>query len=50
MYDIFNMGCGFCVVVPAEHEEAALSLLRAPYPEARRIGGATERPKEVRRS
>jgi phosphoribosylformylglycinamidine cyclo-ligase len=40
MREVFNMGCGFCVVVPASHEEAALSHLRRHYPEAKRIGAA----------
>jgi phosphoribosylformylglycinamidine cyclo-ligase len=42
MHDVFNMGCGFCVVVAATDEEAALGLLRAHYPEAKRIGRAVE--------
>jgi phosphoribosylformylglycinamidine cyclo-ligase len=50
MYDVFNMGCGFCVVVPPADEEAALSLLRAHYPAARRIGRATGDAGTVRRS
>jgi phosphoribosylformylglycinamidine cyclo-ligase len=50
MYDVFNMGCGFCVVVPAAAEGAALALLRAHYPEAKRIGQATNGPREVRRA
>jgi phosphoribosylformylglycinamidine cyclo-ligase len=50
MYDVFNMGCGFCVVVPASEESAALALLRGHYPGARRIGGASEGAKEVRRA
>ncbi|HEY4778840.1 MAG TPA: AIR synthase-related protein, partial [Solirubrobacterales bacterium] len=50
MYDVFNMGCGFCVVVPAADEAAALGLLRAHYPEAQRIGRAVEGEKEVRRT
>jgi phosphoribosylformylglycinamidine cyclo-ligase len=41
MYDVFNMGCGFCVVVPPADEAAALALLRAHYPDARRIGRAS---------
>jgi phosphoribosylformylglycinamidine cyclo-ligase len=44
MREVFNMGCGFCVVVPAADEEAAISLLRAHYPAARRIGRATAGP------
>jgi phosphoribosylformylglycinamidine cyclo-ligase len=38
MYEVFNMGCGFCVVVPDEDEQTALEVLRRHYPEARRIG------------
>jgi phosphoribosylformylglycinamidine cyclo-ligase len=49
MYDVFNMGCGFCVVVPVGDEEAALALLRARYPGAKRIGRAVEGEKAVRR-
>jgi phosphoribosylformylglycinamidine cyclo-ligase len=40
MSEVFNMGCGFCVVVPAADESAALELLRAHCPGARRIGHA----------
>jgi len=42
MYEVFNMGCGFCVIVAAGDEDAALNSLRAHYPEAKRIGRATE--------
>ncbi len=49
MHQVFNMGCGFCVVVPAEDEEAALDLLRSHYPGAARIGRAVEGPRQVRR-
>ena len=42
MQEVFNMGCGFCVVVPAADEAAALGLLRGHYPAARRIGRATD--------
>ena len=41
MREVFNMGCGFCVVVPAGDEESALALLRGHYPEAKRVGRAT---------
>jgi phosphoribosylformylglycinamidine cyclo-ligase len=41
MHDVFNMGCGFCAVVAAGAEEAALALLRRHYPGAKRIGRAT---------
>jgi phosphoribosylformylglycinamidine cyclo-ligase len=50
MYDVFNMGCGFCVVVPVGDEAGALELLRTHYPDAKRIGRATEGPREVRRA
>ena len=50
MSDVFNMGCGFCVVVPAEEEAAALALLRPHYPAARRIGRAVEGPKAIHRT
>jgi phosphoribosylformylglycinamidine cyclo-ligase len=49
MHEVFNMGCGFCVVVPASDEAAALEMLRAHYPAAKRIGRAVEGPREVRR-
>jgi phosphoribosylformylglycinamidine cyclo-ligase len=50
MHEVFNMGCGFCVVVAAAAEEAALRALRAHYPEARRIGRASEGPPAVSRA
>ena len=47
MYEVFNMGCGFCVVVPAGDESAALELLRCHYPAAKRIGRATDGPPRI---
>jgi len=47
MQEVFNLGCGFCVVVPARDEAAALDLLRAHYPAAKRIGRATEGPSRI---
>jgi phosphoribosylformylglycinamidine cyclo-ligase len=41
MHEVFNMGCGFCVVVSTDDEDAALGMLRAHYPKAKRIGRAT---------
>ena len=41
MHEVFNMGCGFCVIVAADDEEAALVRLRSQYPDAKRIGRAT---------
>jgi phosphoribosylformylglycinamidine cyclo-ligase len=48
MSRVFNMGCGFCCVVAASDEDAALELLRAHYPSAKRIGRAAEGPLEAR--
>ena len=42
MHEVFNMGCGFCVVVPENDEQRALSALRAHYPSAQRIGRVTD--------
>ena len=49
MYEVFNMGCGFCLVVPESDEAAGLDLLRAHYPEAKRVGRVVEGEKMVRR-
>jgi phosphoribosylformylglycinamidine cyclo-ligase len=49
MYEVFNMGCGFCCVVAARDEDAALELLRRHYPDAKRIGRATDKPDELKR-
>jgi phosphoribosylformylglycinamidine cyclo-ligase len=47
MREVFNMGCGFTCVVATGDEERALELLRAHYPEAKRVGRATDRPGQV---
>jgi phosphoribosylformylglycinamidine cyclo-ligase len=47
MYEVFNMGCGFCIVVPAEHESDTLELLRRHYPDARRIGNVADGDRKV---
>ncbi len=41
MHEVFNMGCGFCCVVPDTQCDEALGVLRAHYPGASRIGVAT---------
>jgi phosphoribosylformylglycinamidine cyclo-ligase len=41
MHEVFNMGCGFCVVIAAGDEAAALEMLRAHHPAAQVIGRAT---------
>jgi phosphoribosylformylglycinamidine cyclo-ligase len=50
MHEVFNMGCGFCCVVAAADEEAALELLRGHYPGASRIGSPSDRAGEIRRT
>jgi phosphoribosylformylglycinamidine cyclo-ligase len=42
MHEVFNMGCGFCLVVPEIDEARALEMLRAHYPTAARIGHVTD--------
>jgi phosphoribosylformylglycinamidine cyclo-ligase len=42
MHEVFNMGCGFALVVPELDEGRALELLRAHYPAAARIGRVTD--------
>jgi phosphoribosylformylglycinamidine cyclo-ligase len=47
MHEVFNMGCGFCVVLAAADESAALELLRRHYPDAKRVGRATDGPRRI---
>lgn len=47
MHEVFNMGCGFCVVVAPGEEAVALDLLRPHYPAAKRIGRAVEGDRRV---
>jgi phosphoribosylformylglycinamidine cyclo-ligase len=42
MHEVFNMGCGFCCVVPPGDERAALEALREHHPGAQRIGTVTD--------
>jgi phosphoribosylformylglycinamidine cyclo-ligase len=49
MREVFNMGCGFCVVVAAADEKAATERLQGHYPAAKRVGRVTEGPPRVRR-
>jgi len=42
MHEVFNMGCGFCCLVPAGDEARALELLRRHYPAAKPIGHSVE--------
>ncbi len=50
MFEVFNMGCGFCCVVAAADEAVAVRLLQGHYPQARCIGRATDRAGEVVRT
>ena len=43
MHDVFNMGCGFCCVVPAAHASEAVALLAEAHPGAAVIGEVTAR-------
>jgi phosphoribosylformylglycinamidine cyclo-ligase len=50
MHEVFNMGCGFCVVVAAADEKAAMKRLQARYAGAKRIGRAVDGAAEVART
>ena len=41
LWEVFNMGCGFCCVVAAEREAAAVARLSTRHPGTRRIGRVT---------
>jgi phosphoribosylformylglycinamidine cyclo-ligase len=43
MWEVFNMGCGFCAIVPESTADAAAALLAAHHPGARRIGTVGDR-------
>jgi phosphoribosylformylglycinamidine cyclo-ligase len=42
MHEIFNMGCGFTVVVPENDESRALAMLATHHPGTARIGRVTD--------
>jgi phosphoribosylformylglycinamidine cyclo-ligase len=52
LYEVFNMGCGFCVVVPRDDVDATLELLEPHHPGSAVIGqtttatGVVELPKQ----
>jgi phosphoribosylformylglycinamidine cyclo-ligase len=50
MWDVFNMGCGFVCAVAAEDAPAAIALLGAGHPGARRIGAVTGEAGRIRRT
>ncbi len=41
MYEVFNMGCGFCCVVPADAADATVRMLGAHHPGSATIGTVT---------
>ena len=43
MWGVFNMGCGFCVIVPGEQAAAALDVLGPRHPGAAVIGRVSDR-------
>jgi phosphoribosylformylglycinamidine cyclo-ligase len=43
LYEVFNMGCGFCCVVPWDQREAAVALLSQRHHGAAVIGRVTDR-------
>jgi phosphoribosylformylglycinamidine cyclo-ligase len=47
VWEVFNMGCGFCAVVPEAAADAAAALLGAHHPGTRRIGTVTDRAGRV---
>ena len=44
MYEVFNMGIGFCVVVPENEQEKAIEIARRRGSEASKIGYVVEDP------
>ena len=49
MWEVFNMGCGFCAVVPEAAADEAAALLAAHHPGTRRIGTVTDQRRARRR-
>ncbi len=43
MWEVFNMGCGFCVIVESERAYDAAALLESRHPGATVIGSVTDR-------
>jgi phosphoribosylformylglycinamidine cyclo-ligase len=41
LHEVFNLGCGFCCVVPGDQVDAALELLDRHHPGAAAIGNVT---------
>ena len=49
MHHVFNMGCGFCVIVPQSDADAAVQMLAGRHPGAAVIGTVTDRAGVVER-
>jgi phosphoribosylformylglycinamidine cyclo-ligase len=43
LWEVFNMGCGFCAVVPEGMVDTAVAVLESHHPGTRRIGTVTDR-------
>jgi phosphoribosylformylglycinamidine cyclo-ligase len=43
MWEVFNMGCGFCAIVPEESAPAAVQLLGEHHPGTAVVGRVTDR-------
>jgi len=41
MWEVFNMGCGFVIVIPADAVDEAISILEPHHPGAAQIGNVT---------
>ncbi len=50
MHEVFNMGCGFCVIVPAGQAADAVKLLEKRHPGTAAIGEVTDTPGAVVRA
>ena len=48
MWEVFNMGCGFAVIVPEAEAEATVALLAGHHPGTARIGSVTAQAGRVR--
>jgi phosphoribosylformylglycinamidine cyclo-ligase len=47
MWEVFNMGCGFCAVVPAQRASDAAALLDKRHPGTSIIGRVTDRARHI---
>jgi phosphoribosylformylglycinamidine cyclo-ligase len=47
MWEVFNMGCGFVAMVPADQASAAVELLSGFHPGAAAIGQLTDEEEEI---